>query len=159
MAQIINSPQALNDIQYHTVFLAGTIEDGRSVDWQAALVDELADVEITILNPRRAEWDASWVQSIDQPHFRAQVEWELMALERADLVFLYFAAGSYSPISLLELGLHAQSGKVIIVCPEGFWKKGNVDIVAHRFGLPVFTDSDAGIRCLKQKIRGLRHLA
>jgi len=155
MAQIIHSPQALNDTQYHTVFLAGTIEDGRSIDWQTALVDELADIEITILNPRRAEWDASWVQSIDQPNFRAQVEWELTALERADIVFLYFAAGSHSPISLLELGLHAQSGKVIIVCPEGFWKKGNVDIVAHRFGLPVFTDLDTGLIYLKQKIKEL----
>ncbi|MEC7119524.1 MAG: nucleoside 2-deoxyribosyltransferase domain-containing protein, partial [Pseudomonadota bacterium] len=93
------------------------------------------------------------------PNFRQQVEWELAALEQADLIFIYFAAGSHSPISLLELGLHAQSGKLIIVCPEGFWKKGNVDIVAHRFGLPVFKDLNAGLICLKQRIVGLPRLA
>lgn len=150
--QLITSPQPLNQVQHPAVFLAGTIEDGRSIDWQSLLIDELTAFEITILNPRRAAWDVSWQQSIDQPEFRQQVEWELAALERADWIFLYFVAGSHSPISLLELGLHAHSGKVIVVCPEGFWKKGNVDIVAQRFDLPIFTSLDSGINDLKNKI-------
>ncbi|MEC7119411.1 MAG: nucleoside 2-deoxyribosyltransferase domain-containing protein, partial [Pseudomonadota bacterium] len=54
MAQIIHSPQPLSEIQHHTVFLAGTIEDGRSIDWQTAIIDALADCDVTLLNPRRA---------------------------------------------------------------------------------------------------------
>lgn len=150
--QLITSPQSLDDLAYPSVFLAGTIEDGRSIDWQRMLIDELAQLKVSVLNPRRTEWDLSWRQSIDQPEFKQQVEWELAALERADWIFFYLVAGSYSPISLLELGLHAASGKAIIVCPEGFWKKGNVDIVAQRFGLPVFNDLADGIRDLKNKI-------
>src|SRR3546814_8063343 len=40
-----------------------------------------------------------------------------------------------SPISLLETGLHARGGKLILLCPEGFWRKGNVDITAERYGI------------------------
>ena len=150
--QLITSPQSLDDLAYPSVFLSGTIEDGRSIDWQRMLIDELAQLKVSVLNPRRTEWDLSWRQSMDQPEFKQQVEWELAALERADWIFFYLVAGSYSPISLLELGLHAASGKAIIVCPEGFWKKGNVDIVAQRFGLPVFNGLADGIRDLKNKI-------
>lgn len=39
-------------------------------------------------------------------------------------------------MSLLELGLCARvPGKAIVVCPEGYWKRGNVQIVCERFGV------------------------
>jgi hypothetical protein len=65
------------------------------------------------------------------------VEWELAGLERADVVVIYLAPGTKSPISLLELGLHAGRNphKVVACCPDGFWRKGNVDIVCHRYGV------------------------
>jgi hypothetical protein len=152
MAIIIKSPNSLKDIRGVSVFLAGTIDDGNSVDWQEMLVSEIHDLDITILNPRRSEWDASWVQSIDNPNFREQVEWELAALDAATYIFVYFAPRSYSPISLLELGLHASSGKIIAVCPDGFWKKGNVDVVGLKFGFPVFEDISSGLSYLKAKL-------
>jgi hypothetical protein len=55
-------------------------------------------------------------------------------MERADLIALYLSPGTKSPISLLELGLYASSGKLVVCCPEGFWRKGNVDIVCKRYG-------------------------
>ncbi|MEM2159444.1 MAG: nucleoside 2-deoxyribosyltransferase domain-containing protein [Candidatus Nitrosotenuis sp.] len=39
--------------------------------------------------------------------FRAQVEWELAGLERADLILMYLQLDTLSPISPLELGLFA----------------------------------------------------
>ena len=36
---------------------------------------------------------------------------------------------------MLELGLHARSGKVVLFCPEGFWRKGNVDLTAAAYGV------------------------
>lgn len=50
------------------VFLAGSIEMGEAEDWQAQVVKELSDY--TILNPRRGDWDSSWEQSINNPHFK-----------------------------------------------------------------------------------------
>ena len=49
---------------------------------------------------------------------------------------MYFDPNTKSPISLLELGLFAQSKKLIVCCPEGFWRKGNVDIVCDRYNIP-----------------------
>jgi Nucleoside 2-deoxyribosyltransferase like len=116
------------------VFLAGSIEMGAASDWQAALTLRLP-LGVVVLNPRRDAWDASWRQSIDEPRFRAQVEWELDGLERADVIAMWFAPETRAPITLLELGLHARGGKLIVGCPDGYWRKGNVEVVCARFGL------------------------
>ncbi|MDB4962563.1 MAG: hypothetical protein JWP01_2562 [Myxococcales bacterium] len=116
-------------------FLAGSIEMGTATDWQAALISELGDRDVEILNPRRNEWDASWRQSIDEPRFREQVEWELDGLDRADVIAMWFAPETRAPITLLELGLYARSGKLVVGCPDGFWRKGNVEIVCARVGI------------------------
>lgn len=120
-----------------SVFLGGSIEMGKAVDWQKQIAEALSSSDILILNPRRDNWDSSWEQSIDNPQFREQVEWELDALDAADVVVFYFDANTKSPITLMELGLHAAENpeKVVVCCPEGFWRKGNVDIVCRRYGV------------------------
>lgn len=117
-----------------TLFLAGSIEMGVAIDWQAKVVDALRDVDVIVLNPRRATWDAGWPQTIDFAPFREQVEWELEAQERADLLVFYFAPDTKAPITLLELGLAARR-RAIVCCPDGYWRKGNVDVVCQRYGL------------------------
>jgi hypothetical protein len=57
-------------------------------------------------------------------------------LDSSDIIVMYFDPNTKSPISLLELGLYAASGKLIVCCPEGFWRKGNVDIVCQRYKVP-----------------------
>lgn len=116
------------------LFLAGSIEMGKAENWQERVSAGLRHVEALILNPRRADWDASWEQSIDNPQFREQVEWELDALDAADIILMYFSPETRSPITLLELGIHAAKSpeKLFVCCPEGFWRKGNVDIVCAR---------------------------
>lgn len=118
------------------VFLAGSIEMGRAEPWQSQMEQALADLAIAVLNPRRDAWDASWTQTRDNPPFREQVEWELMAQEQADVIAMYFAPATQSPITLLELGLFARSGKLIVCCPDGFWRRGNVQVVCGRYGVP-----------------------
>lgn len=120
------------------VFLAGTIEMGNSEDWQTKVSNALLDRQYTILNPRRVDWDSSWTQEFENPQFYQQVTWELNALDKADIIILYLLPDSKSPISLLELGLYANSGKLLVCCPNGFWRKGNVDIVCERFNVPVY---------------------
>jgi hypothetical protein len=63
---------------------------------------------------------------------------------------VYFASGSQSPITLLELGiLTATPEKVSVVCEEGFWRKGNVDIVCDIYDIPMFKSIDSWItECL-----------
>jgi hypothetical protein len=131
--------QAPNEIAYpasHTTFfLAGSIEMGKAEPWQDRIVKEMADSDVTFFNPRRDDWDSSWEQKIENKQFNEQVNWELDALEEADFILMYFDPNTKSPISLLELGLHAKSIKMIVCCPEGFWRKGNVDIVCSRYNV------------------------
>ncbi len=124
-----------------SIFLGGTIDMGNSVDWQQDTIQQITRVRplvYNIFNPRRKDWDSSWEQKFENPQFYQQVNWELNALEQADIILIYFKAGSQSPISLLELGLYARSGKLSVVCEEGFWRKGNVDIVCDRYAIPMF---------------------
>lgn len=51
---------------------------------------------------------------------------------------MYFDPNTKSPISLLELGLYATSKKLHVICPEGFWRKGNVDIICKKYDIPLY---------------------
>lgn len=117
------------------VFLAGSIEMGSAEKWQDRVVSLFQDSGYVILNPRRDDWDSSWKQEISNPQFFEQVNWELQGIEKAEWVIVYFDPATKSPISLLELGYLAGSSpeKTIVVCPEGFWRKGNVDVVCDRY--------------------------
>jgi len=130
----IKAPQPYQKAK-HMIFLAGSIEMGKAVDWQTKVTEALKNYDVTILNPRRDDWDSSWEQKITNDKFREQVEWELQALEDATEILMYFDPATKSPISLLELGLFAKTGKLIVCCSEGFWRKGNVDIVCKRYGV------------------------
>ncbi len=114
------------------VFLGGSIEMGIAENWQHKLLNQFKDTELRFLNPRRDDWDANWKQEESNPQFNEQVTWELDALEYSDLIVFYFDPNTKSPITLMELGLFAKSGKVVVCCPKGFWRKGNVDIVCKR---------------------------
>jgi hypothetical protein len=140
------------NMKHERVFLAGSIEMGTAENWQQKVVDAFK-FNVTFFNPRRTDWDASWKQELNNPQFYEQVSWELDMLDDADIIFMYFDPNTKSPISLLELGLMASRGReVMVCCPEGFWRKGNVDILCQRYGIPVFTNLDTMIVALKNKI-------
>lgn len=139
-AEIIKAPRNFMPIKKPTVFLAGSIEMGKAENWQQKVEKALADLDIVILNPRRDDWDSSWTQSIDNQQFRFQVQWELLAMDTATVIAMYFDHTTKSPITLLELGLHAKSKKLVVCCPEGFWRKGNVDIVCKRYDVVTARD-------------------
>ena len=149
-------PPNSGEIQGSTVFLAGSIEMGVAEDWQTKVANRFEKHQITLYNPRRDEWNSSWKQKQKESNFNEQVNWEMNNLEDCDIIFMYFDPGTKSPISLLELGLHADSGKMIVVCPDGFWRKGNVEIVCTRFNIPLFNSLDDGMGALESKIRQSR---
>lgn len=138
---IIKPPTPLPiSLQPRSVFLAGSIEMGVAENWQTIAEQMLVNTPGWLLNPRRDDWDSSWVQSKSNPQFNAQVSWELEAMERADRILVYFDPSTKSPITLMELGLYASSGKVVVCCPGGFWRRGNVDMVCDRYNVPMESD-------------------
>lgn len=129
---------AKRDATKRSVFLAGSIEMGKSIDWQSNLSEFFVTEGYNVFNPRRDDWDNTWIQSYSNPNFYQQVNWELNALDVADMIIMNFIPDTISPISLLELGLYASSKKMIIICPEGYFRKGNVEVVCDRFKIPLF---------------------
>lgn len=131
------------------VFLAGSIEMGTAENWQTRAIQLLDGKVKFIFNPRRDDWDSSWVQSIDNPQFSEQVNWELDHLNKSTGILFYFDPATKSPITLLELGLMVSRLKhIVVVCPEGYWRKGNVDIVCQRQGIRVFTELEPAVQTL-----------
>jgi hypothetical protein len=131
---------AIRNRALKSVFLAGSIEMGAAEDWQQSLGDWLLTKNYNVFNPRRKDWDSSWIQTYENPNFSQQVKWELNALEKADIIIMYLDPGTKSPISLLELGLHANSKKLWVVCPDGFYRKGNVEVVCSQYDIPLFNN-------------------
>lgn len=136
--EMIKAPNKIPENSKIKIFLAGSIEMGQATDWQTRVAKMLESEDVILLNPRRDAWDNTWKQSKDNPDFYNQVNWELDSLTVSDYIIMYFDPATKSPISLLEAGLFAQSGKLMIVCPEGFWRKGNVDIVCEKYNFPQF---------------------
>lgn len=124
---------------FKSIFLAGSIEMDKAEKWQEALTQKLTKEfdKLIIFNPRRDVWDASWKQEIENKKFYEQVDWEHQHIIDADFLFVYFQKDTKSPISLLELGLAAAvEKKTVVVCPEGFWRKGNVDYICQKYNIP-----------------------
>lgn len=136
--------------EYVNIFLAGSIDMGSSPNWQNEIVESLVGYDVNIFNPRRDDWDSSWEQSINNEQFREQVEWELDHLELCDLTVFYFAPGSKAPISFFELGFKTEGyDNIVVCCPEGFYRKGNIDIICERYDI----DQVANIDELKKYIQ------
>lgn len=148
------------DMDDFSIFLAGSIEMGTAEMWQDRAVELLESdyrKNYIIFNPRRNDWDSTWVQSIENDKFREQVEWELEYLTSADVTFFYFDPNTKSPITLMELGL-SLAGCVVdpnirnyVVCPEGFWRRGNVEITCKHYGVKVYDTLEDAVIAFKGK--------
>lgn len=138
------------DFTKKSIFLAGSIEMGIAEHWQDKVASLLKDKGFNVFNPRRVDWDSSWTQNFTDPQFSQQVNWEMDALDKADIILFYFDPVTKSPITLLELGAYAKTGKCLVCCPEGYWRKGNVDIFCERHNVPQFDSNINLVRYILQ---------
>ena len=151
MFEII-APEAIprTDLASPLVFLAGSIEQGRARNWQYDVYSAFEEVPGMLLNPRRPKWTP-----LDQEKLKEQIEWELDGLERADVVFFYFDPDTKSPVSMLELGLYVKdhSKRLVVCCPEGFWRRENVEITCRRYQRRLCSTFEEGMAALGRAIR------
>ena len=131
-----------NETPHTNVFLGGTIDNGESENWQDELINTIAWIEfnrhVNIFNPRRAEWPSS----DDHNEINKQIDWELEHLEKADIIVMNILEDSKSPISLMEIGLFARTGKLMVFCPEEFYRYDNVKKVCERYGVKLYNTND-----------------
>lgn len=153
-----NYPSLREDV---SIFLAGSIEMGKAKDWQKEFIDtfsnhikdyNITNVNFAICNPRRPDWDSTWVQSEQNPYFFQQVDWELRYLERCLYKIFFFAENTISPISLLELGKFANSNDSFVIVEDNYQRKGNVDIFCKRYNIPITTIELASLQIIKKSL-------
>ena len=149
MAKEIKAPESYT-LDKFSIFLGGAIDQGKAGDWQAKVAKALADLDVILLNPRRDDWDSSWNESIDNPEFRKQVEWELRAQESADLRIYVLLRDSKGPVTMLEIGLFAPRKDTALCIEEGFYRRGNLEVIADRYGIPIYEDLDGFIADLHE---------
>jgi hypothetical protein len=140
MLNIITAPQNynINDHPSPLVFLAGSIESGTAIKWQDEVCKRLSLYDLTILNPRRNQW-----MDLGDQNLEAQIKWELHAIQKSNIVLMYFDENTKSPITLLELGLICGTSKsAIICCPKGFWRRKNVEVTCKWYGRTLLDDFD-----------------
>lgn len=125
-----------------SIFLAGTIDMGDSINWQNSFVNLLRPYEGIIYNPRRDDWDNSWNKHSFK--LQEQIRWELEAMEMADIILYNFLPDSKSPISLLELGLYARdmAKKIIVCCPDEFYRSTNIKSVCEKYFIELVQTED-----------------
>lgn len=134
-----------DDGSFTRIFLAGTIDMGNSVDWQARLKEYFSGKEgrYILYNPRRGSWNGGADGEMEY-----QVNWELEHLEKADIIIMNILGSSKSPITLLEMGLHARSGKLYVACEPSFYRYDNVRITCAYYGIPLYPSLDALLESL-----------
>lgn len=125
-----------------SLFLAGTIDNGESENWQKRYIEELkrnsenyrksSNGTIYVFNPRRETVPTD---------INSQIRWELEHLDKAQMIIMNILPNSKSPISLMEIGLYASSGKLEVHCPKEFYRYDNVRIVCEKFNIPLFNDN------------------
>ena len=122
----------LDEAVYQKIFLAGTIDMGKSVDWQKATCDwfrALPEGRYLLFNPRRDKG-----LSGEMSDFEHQVN---------------ILASSKSPITLLEMGLFMRSGKLRVICEPGFYRYDNVRLTCARYGVPLYQNMDDFLKTMR----------
>ncbi len=157
--QVIIAPQKIPQFLLgQTIFLAGTIDNGNSFDWQEYTIDWFKNSEpsqLTIFNPRRKDWDPTMKPVSSNPDFINQVEWEWDALCGSEIILFNFLPDSLSPISLMELGSFAGESliqSIFVVCPEAYFRSGNVNFLCKYYNIPVYQNLTDALNDIKKII-------
>ena len=148
------------------LFLAGSIEQGKAEEWQKRIINFLINFKdgsdssikeeekttLVVFNPRRPDWNPGLPQDVLNATLKEQIMWELKYLDESDIICLYLDPKTTSPVSLLELGLHIKTGKLLVCCPPGFYRKANIDLTCNKYGVNVYEDYDTLCTQLSEKI-------
>ncbi len=155
MAYIIRPPKPIEPAKnIFSVFLSSSVEINSVIPWQNLLVKELINEDIVFFNPFRNAWDLAWeeVEGYEEK-YKEQICWELKALEQAALIVMYFGADVKAPVSLLEFGLQARTGKLLVCCAKDFWRKKFIDIVCQQYGIPQAENLEEVVSKIKEAAR------
>ncbi|KAF9733821.1 hypothetical protein PMIN01_08230 [Paraphaeosphaeria minitans] len=83
------------------------------------------------------------------------MDWEMTHLDEVDLIMLYLHPGTISPVSLLELGRYSRSGRLIVCCPKGYHRRGNVQYLFRKDSVPLFEEFDKFVKARNKRLEDI----
>lgn len=125
------------------VFLAGSMDADQTTNWRTQCITALENSH-HIFDPTHKEHD-----SLNKWEMKNHINWELDALNRADIIILNFLPNALSPISLVELGLYVPSGKLIVICPKEFYKNTYVTTLCKKYNTPIFLSTEQALNTIQ----------
>ncbi|PSR90603.1 hypothetical protein BD289DRAFT_481552 [Coniella lustricola] len=112
---------------------------------------------LTFYDPYQPNWDSTWKEDYNtDARYKAQTDWELAHIASSTFHVSYFDPRAKAPVTLLEFGLtawHKGKDSVLVGCPPGFWKRGNVVAVCQRRGILVEDSLDGLVKRLLDRAR------
>jgi hypothetical protein len=111
------------------LFLAGGITG--TDDWQSQVVELLKGSNLTLVNPRRKNWD-----NLDPKNETIQIEWEYYHLLRVDAIMFWFPPQTLCPIALFELGSWIHRPKPLFIGCDPEYKRKNDVVIQTRLARP-----------------------
>ncbi|KPM43288.1 hypothetical protein AK830_g3273 [Neonectria ditissima] len=155
-AQVINAPARPKQVHRVSIFLAGTTSATSEPDWRATLIASLAGLDMTIYNPKRDDWDATWTEDFSDPRWAEQIQWELDMQDAADVIVVFFHGVTAAPIALAELGMSAGTGRTVACALDGYCKRGYVEAVCRKYGAPFVRTEEDLRRVVVERLRELK---
>lgn len=148
MTTVITAPDHFSETsqlrKYHKAFLAGAIDMGAAVDWQAQTIELLDGHDLLLFNPRRAAFTPD---TLDE-----QINWELKHLELADTVFMWFPKDAKAPVAMFETGLFMQSGKLAVGADPEFYRRRNLELTCEHYKVDLYASLGATIAALLKRM-------
>lgn len=141
-----------------SVYLAGSIEMDSAPKWQRAFTEQLQDLPVTVLSPRRKRFEKWDDQTKNNSALMRHIEWEWNCMKRCNLIAMYLHPGTMSRISLMELGHFSQDGKqhkILVCCPPGFDRQANVQFICKAEGVTLYENVEVFLKEIRAKLKML----
>ncbi|MEP2240010.1 MAG: nucleoside 2-deoxyribosyltransferase domain-containing protein [Maribacter sp.] len=135
----------INNSNQRSIFLAGSMDHKQEGSWRTKVIAEFGAHDI--FDPTHVHHN-----NLNDEQMKRHVQWELDALQLADMILLNFLPIALSPISLVELGMYVRSNKLIVICPKAFYKSNYVNTLCKKYNTPIFNNITEAKTLLKNSI-------
>ena len=153
----VKAPMKFTPSDKFSIYLAGStglgLEMG-ALDWQLEICKALEESDVLVLNPRRGDDWGGWIpMSVENEEYRDQVEWEIEAMEFADMIVLNLLPETLSPIPMLELGLYVKSQKLAVCCPKSYIRRAYVEILCSHYHIAMSSTFENLLYFIKECVK------
>jgi len=135
----------INKRNQRSIFLAGSMDHKQEGSWRDEISAEFG--MYSIFDPTNNNHD-----HLNTKEMKRHINWELNALQLSDIILLNFLPDALSPISLVELGMYVRSNKLIVICPQEFYKSNYVHTLCEKYNTPIFNNITEAKTLLKNSI-------